>query len=167
MKSFKQFREECGCDKKERKVKSKKKTGNVEVMPNIPDGKKGMTTNVNNESVFAGNYQGPLYARHPDLVIAEKAVSKKQQKFMGMVRAAQKGEGASSPEVAKVASSMKKGDVKDFASTKHKGLPEKKVKKESFESGVQKARRDYRSGTLLTFKQFMSKLTDILDEWEK
>ena len=48
MKSFKQFREECGCDKKARKVKSKKKTGNVEVMPNIPDCKKGMTTNVNN-----------------------------------------------------------------------------------------------------------------------
>ena len=166
MKSFKQFREECGCDKKERKVKSKKKTGNVEVMPNIPDGKKGMTTNVNNESVFAGNYQGPLYAPHPD-ILKEKAVSKKQQKFMGMVRAAQKGEGASSPEVAKVASSMKKGDVKKFASTKHKGLPEKKVKKESFEGGVQKARRDYRSGTLLTFKQFVAKLTDILDEWEK
>ena len=128
MKSFKQFREECGCKDKARKSKSKKK-GNVEVMPNIPDGKKGMTTNVNNESVFAGNYQGPLYARHPDLVIAEKAVSKKQQKFMGMVRAAQKGEGASSPEVAKVASSMKKKDVKDFASTKHKGLPEKKKEK--------------------------------------
>ena len=128
MKSFKQFREECGCKDKERKSKSKKK-GNVEVMPNIPDGKKGMTTNVNNESVFAGNYQGPLYARHPDLVIAEKAVSKKQQKFMGMVRAAQKGEGASSPEVAKVASSMKKKDVKDFASTKHKGLPDKKKEK--------------------------------------
>jgi len=128
MKSFKQFREECGCEKKERKVKSKKK-GNVEVMPNIPDGQKGMTTKATNESVFAGNYQGPLYARHPDLVIAEKAVSKKQQKFMGMVRAAQKGEGASSPEVAKVASSMKKKDVKDFASTKHKGLPEKKKEK--------------------------------------
>ena len=97
----------------------------------------------------------------------EKSVSKSQQRFMGMVRAAQKGEGASSPEVAKVASSMKKGDVKKFASTKHKGLPEKKVKKESFEGGVQKARRDYRSGTLLTFKQFVAKLTDILDEWEK
>jgi|TARA_B100001250_G_scaffold161757_1_gene138944 hypothetical protein len=38
---------------------------------------------------------------------------------------------------------------------------------ESFETGVAKARRDYRSGTLLNFKQFMSKLTDILDEWEK
>ena len=128
MKSFKQFREECGCKDKEKKPKSKKK-GNVEVMPSIPDGQKGMTTKPTNESVFAGNYQGPLYARHPDLVLAEKAVSKKQQKFMGMVRAAQKGEGASSPEVAKVASSMKKKDVKDFASTKHKGLPDKKKEK--------------------------------------
>ena len=128
MKSFKKFREECGCKDKERKSK-KKKSGNVEVMPTVNDGERGMTTKPTNESVFAGNYQGPLYARHPDLVIAEKAVSKKQQKFMGMVRAAQKGEGASSPEVAKVASSMKKKDVKDFASTKHKGLPEKKKEK--------------------------------------
>jgi len=128
MKSFKEFREECGCKDKERKGKKKKSP--VEVMPTVNDGEKGMTTRPNNESVeFAGNYQGPLYARHPDLVIAEKAVSKKQQKFMGMVRAAQKGEGASSPEVAKVASSMKKKDVKDFASTKHKGLPEKKKEK--------------------------------------
>jgi len=54
------------------------------------------------------------------------AVSKKQQRFFGMVRAAQKGEGAASPEVAKVASEIKKKDAKDFASTKHKGLPMKK-----------------------------------------
>ena len=60
----------------------------------------------------------------------EKAVSKKQQKFMGMVHAAQKGEKAASPEVAKVAKGMKKKDAEDFASTKHKGLPEKvKAKK--------------------------------------
>lgn len=58
--------------------------------------------------------------------VAEKAVSKKQQRFMGMVHAAQKGEKAASGEVAKVASNMKKKDAKDFASTKHKGLPEKK-----------------------------------------
>ena len=57
------------------------------------------------------------------------AVSKKQQRFFGMVRAAQKGEGAASPEVAKVAASIKKKDAKDFASTKHKGLP---MKKEEF-----------------------------------
>jgi len=56
----------------------------------------------------------------------EKAVSKKQQRFFGMVRAAQKGEGAASPEVAKVAGEISKKDAKDFAKTKHKGLPEKK-----------------------------------------
>jgi len=59
----------------------------------------------------------------------EKAVSKKQQKFMGMVHAAQKGGKPASKEVAKVAKTMKKKDAEDFASTKHKGLPEKKSKK--------------------------------------
>jgi hypothetical protein len=58
--------------------------------------------------------------------VDEKAVSKKQQKFMGMVHATQKGEKAPSKEVAKVAKSMKKSDAEDFAATKHKGLPEKK-----------------------------------------
>lgn len=55
------------------------------------------------------------------------AVSKAQQRFFGMVRATQKGEMKNpSPEVAKAAESMKKSDAKDFASTKHKDLPEKK-----------------------------------------
>ena len=63
--------------------------------------------------------------------VAEKAVSKKQQKFMGMVHAAQKGEKPASGAVAKVAKEMPKKDAKDFAATKHKGLPEKvKAKKE-------------------------------------
>lgn len=56
----------------------------------------------------------------------EKAVSKAQQKFMGMVHAAKKGEKAASPEVAKVAKGMSSKAAKDFASTKHKGLPAKK-----------------------------------------
>ena len=51
------------------------------------------------------------------------AQSKAQQKFMGMVHAAQKGEEPASPEVAKVAKDMKPSDAKDFASTKLKGLP--------------------------------------------
>ena len=133
MKSFKQFREECGCDKKDRKLKSKKK-GNVEVMPNIPDGQKGMTSKVTNEGK---NYDGPLYAPWSDVVkgrgfdpITERAKSKSQQRFFGMVRATQKGEmGAPSSEVSKAATSMSKSDVKDFAKTKHKGLPEKKKEK--------------------------------------
>jgi hypothetical protein len=52
------------------------------------------------------------------------AVSKAQQRFMGMVHAADKGETPASPEVAKVSASMKDSDAKDFASTKHKGLPD-------------------------------------------
>lgn len=53
------------------------------------------------------------------------AVSKAQQRFMGMVHAAQKGEEPASPEVAKAADSMSDKDAKDFASTSHKGLPDK------------------------------------------
>ena len=153
MKPFKQFREECDCKDKERKTKSKKKS-QVEVMPRIPDEQKGMTTNVNNESKS---------------YVTEKSVSKSQQRFFGMVRQAQKkGEKkAASPEVARVAASIKKSDAKDFASTKHKGLPEKKVKKESFESGVLKARRYHRVGKLMSFKDFMKIMGEIMGEWEK
>jgi hypothetical protein len=58
----------------------------------------------------------------------EKAVSKAQQKFMGMVRGVQKGDIKPSKvgdKVADAAKSMKAKDVKDFASTKTEDLPEK------------------------------------------
>mgnify|MGYP000480509136 FL=1 len=57
------------------------------------------------------------------------ALSKKQQRFFGMVRQCQKTGSCPSKEVKKVAGSIKHKDAKDFASTKHKGLPEKKKKK--------------------------------------
>ena len=60
----------------------------------------------------------------------EKAVSRSQQRFFGMVRQAQKTGEVASPEVARVAADISKKDAKDFASTKHKGLPEKKKLKE-------------------------------------
>ena len=65
-------------------------------------------------------------------MLHEKALSKKQQRFFGIVRASQKGtlKGEASPQVQRAAASMKKKDVKKFASTKHKGLPEKKITKE-------------------------------------
>jgi hypothetical protein len=71
-----------------------------------------------------------------DEVVAEKAVSQQQQKFMGMAHAIQKGEKVkgASPELKKVAKTMKKSDVKDFAATKHAGLPKKvKAKEEEVE----------------------------------
>ena len=70
------------------------------------------------------------------------AVSKKQQRFFGMVRAAQKGEGATSPEVAKVADEISNKDAKKFAKTKHKGLPEKKKKYQGVNESVQNNKVD-------------------------
>ena len=71
------------------------------------------------------------------------AVSKKQQRFFGIVRAIQKGEMApTTPETAKAAADMKKKDVKDFASTKHRGLPDKKVAKEAYYGGEEQRKKD-------------------------
>jgi hypothetical protein len=55
--------------------------------------------------------------------VMEKAVSTAQQKLMGMVHAAKKGAKPASKEVAKIAKGMSKKAAKDYASTKHKGLP--------------------------------------------
>ena len=185
MKSYRELKEQIK-NKKDTYSKKNKKSGHVEVMPTINDGQKGIVTTTKNEEV--------LY---------EKSVSKSQQRFFGMVRKAQKeGEKkTTSPEIARVASSIKMKDAKKFASTKHKGLPEKKVTKEetcgkgeyycndsqkckpipkgmkvrddgfltkeSFESGVLKARRYHRVGKLMSFKDFMKIMSDILGEWEK
>lgn len=80
--------------------------------------------------------QGKGLVAHHELegeMIAEKAVSTAQQKFMGMVYAAKKGEKAASPEVAKAAAGMSKKEAKKFAKTKHEGLP---VHKEESECGM-------------------------------
>ena len=60
--------------------------------------------------------------------------SKAQQKFMGIVHGIQKGTidpSSVSGAAKRAAKSMKKKSAKDYASTKHKGLP-KKVKEEGF-----------------------------------
>ena len=73
------------------------------------------------------------------------AKSKAQQRFMGMVHAAQKGElDNPSAEVEKAADSMSDADAKDYASTKHKGLPNH-VKKENMEKELKEIiRQTYR-----------------------
>lgn len=56
--------------------------------------------------------------------LKEKAVSKAQQRFFGMVNAYKKGEMPdASQAIKKAADGMTKKQVKDFAKTKHKGLP--------------------------------------------
>ena len=61
------------------------------------------------------------------------SVSKKQQKFMGIVRSIQKGEqpaGKFSKDAQDAAKSMKKGSVKKYAKTKHDDLPIKKEERD-------------------------------------
>ena len=57
--------------------------------------------------------------------VKEKAMSKKQQQFFGIVRGMQKGDTPKKGKAGEAAKEMKQKDVKDFAKTKHKGLPEK------------------------------------------
>ena len=48
---------------------------------------------------------------------------------------------------SKAAASMKKKDVKDFASTKHKGLPEKKKVEEAYYGGEEQRKKDEKQHT--------------------
>lgn len=58
-------------------------------------------------------------------VLSERAKSVAQQQFMGMVDAYKKGDMPdASPAIKKAAKSMTSKEVKDFAKTKHKGLPD-------------------------------------------
>ena len=88
------------------------------------------------------------------------AVSQAQQRFFGMVRATQKGEMENpSPEVAKVAATAKRSDVKKFASTKHKGLPEKKkVEEESKYDRYDKEKKQFaKADNRMKFGKFYGK----------
>ena len=60
----------------------------------------------------------------------EKAKSISQQHLFGAIKSAQEGSKPISKKIGKLAKDISKTDVRDFAKTKHKGLPEKKIKKE-------------------------------------
>jgi hypothetical protein len=64
--------------------------------------------------------------RNEEFQLDEKALSRAQQRFMGMVYSAKQGETPASPEVAKAAAGISKKEARKFAKTKHKGLPEVK-----------------------------------------
>ena len=76
------------------------------------------------------------------------AQSKQQQKFMGIVRAIQKGDAPASKfskAARDAAKDMSKSDVKKYAKTKHKGLP-RKVKQELLDR-LKKEYAFYHTGT--------------------
>lgn len=69
------------------------------------------------------------------------SVSRSQQRLFGMVYACQKTGNCASPAIAKIANNISHKDAKDFAKTKHKGLPERKQMK--------------KKGELKSFAEFM------------
>ena len=93
------------------------------------------------------------------------SVSKKQQKFMGIVRAIQKGEADPSDfnkDAQDAAKKMKKTSVKKYAKTKHKGLPTKKVSESLTPAEVKKERELFnKTGEL------PPRLQKIVDDYEK
>jgi hypothetical protein len=68
--------------------------------------------------------------------LQEKAVSKQQQKIMGLALSVKRGDTPKSKvskQVQKMAKEMTKKELEDFASTKHKGLPKTVDEKEEVE----------------------------------
>ena len=113
------------------KIKSKLGLNKVEV--EIEEGLKQARKNVGADKCWDGykakgtkkkdGKEVPNCVKEEEIV--EKAVSKAQQRFMGMVYAAKKGGTPASPEVAQAASGMSEKEAKKFAKTKHSKLPEK------------------------------------------
>ena len=102
------------------------------------------TINVKDEKkvVTPGNYTASSDPKDPTSVnlvpttegeINEKSVSKQQQKLMGLALSVKKGDTPKSKvskSVKDMSKKMSKSDLEDFASTKHKGLPNKVETKE-------------------------------------
>ena len=92
------------------------------------------------------------------------ASSKAQQRFFGVVKAMQKGDKPKKGEAGKIAKQMSKKDVDKYASTKHKGKPEKvkremkvrelikKMVREELANLEEVAKRDYKA----EYKKFQS-----------
>jgi hypothetical protein len=96
------------------------------------------------------------------------AKSEAQQRFMGMALAAKRGKGHFSKKVMEAAESMSEKQLRDFAKTKHEGLPEKKAYLEGFmkraaeygysESEISEAVK--LAGMLSKIKEYMKKHED-------
>ena len=103
----------------------------------LEEGDEVDVTNVNKGQID----QDPIQKQGPDGMptetkLQEKAVSKQQQKIMGLALSVKRGDTPKSKvtkQVQKMAKEMSKKELEDFASTKHKGLPKTLDEKEKVE----------------------------------
>jgi len=115
-------------DESQKPLDVMKGSNTVTINPNLPGTEKSSVPGI---QMAHHELDGPF--------IVEKSLSRAQQRFMGMVYAAKKGETPTSPEVAKAASGMSEKSARDFAKTKHEGLPVHKEESEC-EKGDSKER---------------------------
>ena len=124
-----------------------------------------------------------------DIELIEKAESEQQQKLFGLALSVKRGQTSrseASPEVLKIVDSMSEKKIRDFAKTKHEGIP-KKVKEElqpttsqqftaqrqlamaqkkltaADQIALQKKKKDMQQAE----EEFVSKETEIIDERRK
>ena len=110
--------------------------------------KEATTQNVKKTTYSSGEAKGKSFAGQTTVnadgsvtvtnegEMTEKAESKQQQKFMGLALSVKRGDtpkGEVSKKVKDIAKKMSEKDLEDFASTKHKGLPNKAKKEETKE----------------------------------
>ena len=85
------------------------------------------------------------------------AQSKSQQRFFGVVKAMQKGDIPKKGKAGKIAKTMDKDDVDDFASTKHKGKPEKVKREQRVRNLIKKMVREELNENSDTFVNILNK----------
>ena len=85
------------------------------------------------------------------------AQSKSQQRFFGVVKAMQKGDIPKKGRAGKIAKSMDKDDVDDFASTKHKGKPEKVKREQRVRELIKKMVREELNESSDTFVNILNR----------
>ena len=110
--------------------------------------KEATTQNVKKTTYSSGEAKGKSFAGQTTVnadgsvtvtnegEMTEKAESKQQQKFMGLALSVKRGDtpkGEVSKKVKDIAKKMSEKDLEDFASTQHKGLPNKAKKEETKE----------------------------------
>jgi hypothetical protein len=113
----------------------KKGTNNIKVFP--PDTSSPTTGNHHHYSgTIKSHYE---FSGH---LIGEKAESEQQQKLFGLALSVKRGKtprSEASAEVLKIVDTMSEKKIRDFAKTKHEGLP---VHKEEIECGTDTKKKD-------------------------
>lgn len=98
--------------------------------------------------------------------VNEISKSKKQQKFFGLVKSVQDKKTDVkdvSDKVKKTAKNMSKKDVEDFASTKHKNIPEK-VKKITKEEIIKMVKEEYNNLEEVDLSTDSKEKLDLIDD---